>query len=109
MDFVIPTGQMIDSPKPYYISHSGQPSSITYGTSCLVLVIATCQAIASVVKSAVFWDTMPCIPLKITRHFGGIYRIHLKVLIATCFHTGILLDLFFDLEDGGDNFLRNLC
>jgi hypothetical protein len=26
-----------------------------------------------------------------------------------CFHAGFLLDLFFDLEDGGDMLLRNVC
>jgi hypothetical protein len=28
-------------------------------------------------------------------------------LLATCFHVGFLLVLFFDPEDGGDMFLRN--
>jgi hypothetical protein len=31
-----------------------------------------------------------------------------KRRLVTCFHTGILLDLFFDLEDGGNMFLRNV-
>jgi hypothetical protein len=29
-------------------------------------------------------------------------------LLATCFHVGFLLDLFFDPEDGGDMFLGNI-
>jgi hypothetical protein len=29
-------------------------------------------------------------------------------LLATCFHAGFLLGLFFDSEDGGDMFLRNI-
>jgi hypothetical protein len=32
---------------------------------------------------------------------------HMNVL-ATCFHAGFLLNLFFDPEDGGDMFLRNV-
>jgi hypothetical protein len=30
------------------------------------------------------------------------------LLLATCFHTGFLLDLFFDLEEGDDIFIRNV-
>jgi hypothetical protein len=29
-------------------------------------------------------------------------------LLATCFHAGFFLGLFFNPEDGGDTFLRNL-
>jgi hypothetical protein len=29
-------------------------------------------------------------------------------LIATCFHAGFLPGIFFDLEDGGNMFLRNV-
>jgi hypothetical protein len=32
----------------------------------------------------------------------------LFTLLATCFHSGFLLSLFFDPEDGGDMFLRNV-
>jgi hypothetical protein len=31
-----------------------------------------------------------------------------KHLLATCFHAGFLLGLFFDPEDGDDIFLRNV-
>jgi hypothetical protein len=31
-----------------------------------------------------------------------------RSLLATCFHAGFFLDLFFDPEDGGDMLLRNV-
>jgi hypothetical protein len=31
----------------------------------------------------------------------------LQVLLATYFHAGFFLSLFFDAQDGGDMFLRN--
>jgi hypothetical protein len=31
-----------------------------------------------------------------------------KGLLATCFHIGLLLGLFFDLEDASNMFLRNV-
>jgi hypothetical protein len=32
---------------------------------------------AVVMKSSVFWDITPCGPLKVNRHFGGTFRLHL--------------------------------
>jgi hypothetical protein len=32
----------------------------------------------------------------------------MEALLATYFHAGFLLGLFFDPEDGGDMFLRNV-
>jgi hypothetical protein len=61
-----------------------------------------------VMKSIIFWDVMPHSPLKVNRHFGGTYRLCLHALLATRFHAGFLLGLFFDPEDGGDMFLRNV-
>jgi hypothetical protein len=34
-------------------------------------------------------------------HIASIFRVK-AALLATCFHTGFLLGLFFDTEDGGD-------
>jgi hypothetical protein len=58
---------------------------------------------AVVIKSYIFWDITPCSLLKINRRFGRTYA-----LLATCFHAGFLLGLFFGREDGGDMFLRNI-
>jgi hypothetical protein len=43
-------------------------------------------------------------------HTAFIFRVkeYEQALLATCFHPGFLLGLFFDLEDGGDMFLRNI-
>jgi hypothetical protein len=43
----------------------------------------------NIIKNTIFWDITPCCP----------------PLLATCFHAGFLLGLFFDPEDGGDMFL----
>jgi hypothetical protein len=61
-------------------------------------------------KSSVFWGIIPYSPLKVSRRFGGTYRLHLQgeSLLATFSHAGFLLDLFFDPKDGDDMFLRNV-
>jgi hypothetical protein len=46
-------------------------------------------------KSAIFWGIMPCSPFEAEP-------------LATCFNAGFLLGIFFDPEDGGDIFLRNI-
>jgi hypothetical protein len=33
---------------------------------------------------------------------------NIPYLVATCFEAGFLLGLFFDPEDGGDIFIRNV-
>jgi hypothetical protein len=70
---------------------------------------------AVVMKSSVFWDIMPCSPLKLYRRFGGTCRLHLqrrRICQArsqrVAIRTNFLLSLLFDFEDGGDMFLRNV-
>jgi hypothetical protein len=53
-------------------------------------------------KSTVFRDITPFSPLKINQHFGG------TAMLATRFHAVFLVGLFFDRENGGDMFLRNI-
>jgi hypothetical protein len=45
-----------------------------------------------------FWDIAPCSQLKVKQN----------LLLATCFHADYFLGLFFDPEDGGNMFLRNV-
>jgi hypothetical protein len=68
-------------------------------------------------KSVNFWDITPCSPLKVSRRFGGTYRLYLegrrnnfskkpaskqvasRAFISACFHAGFLLGLFFCPKD----------
>jgi hypothetical protein len=60
---------------------------------------------AVVMKCTIFWDITQCSPLKVSdvseEHVACIFRVEAEL----CFHTGLLLGLFFDPEDGGDMFL----
>jgi hypothetical protein len=43
-------------------------------------------------------------------YVASIFRVEEQAaLISTCFQAGFLLSLFFDPEDGGDMFLRNVA
>jgi hypothetical protein len=71
-------------------------------------------------KSFVFWYVTTCSPLKVNRRLGehvtSVFSIKkyakrgtsVKTLLATCFHIGFLLGLFFDPEDGVDMINRNM-
>jgi hypothetical protein len=65
-------------------------------------------------NTTTFCDITSCRPLKVKRRFGGTYRLHYqsrrisRVLLSSCFQTGISLGLFFDSKDEGDMFLRNV-
>jgi hypothetical protein len=71
-------------------------------------------------KSFIIGEITPCGPLKVNRSFGGqissIFRVEelgkqgtsMKALLATCLDAGLLFELFFGPEEGGDKFLRNV-
>jgi hypothetical protein len=76
---------------------------------------------AVVMKSTIFWDITPCSPLSVNRRFGGTCRTHLqgqKMLVRWARNQREILPpaftlvscspYFFDPEDGGDIFLRNV-
>jgi hypothetical protein len=58
--------------------------------------------VAVVMKSSINWDITPCTLLKVSRRFGG------TCLLATFHHSGFVLALFLDPEDGGYMFLQNI-
>jgi hypothetical protein len=63
---------------------------------------------AVVMKSIIFWDIAPCGPLSVNRRFGGTYYLHLEGLKTSAFTLVSCSAYFFDPEDGGDVFLRNV-
>jgi hypothetical protein len=58
-------------------------------------------------KSCVFWDIMPCGPLKVNQHFREICRLYLQGSKHCLVHDGFLLGLLFNPEDGEDRTLHN--
>jgi hypothetical protein len=58
---------------------------------------------AVVLKGSIFWDITSCNPLKVNRRFGGTCAISCYLL-----HAGFLLEWFYNPEDGGDIFFRNI-
>jgi hypothetical protein len=71
-------------------------------------------------KSIIFWDITTCSPLSVNRRFGGTHRLHLqdrrnnfgkkpasKQVALACWLVSCR-NYFFDPEDGGDMFLRNV-
>jgi hypothetical protein len=65
-------------------------------------------------KSIIFWDVTPCSLLSCIQRFGGTYRLHLQdrrkyfQQEAASKQVAGAETIFFDPEDGGDTFLRNV-
>jgi hypothetical protein len=67
--------------------------------------------VAITLLKAEFWNIKPRNPFKVNQRSGGTCHLHLlgqRGLLATCFHDGFLVGLFFEPEGGGDVFLRNI-
>jgi hypothetical protein len=42
-------------------------------------IVAGFEVLTTVVmENIIFWDITPCSPLKVSRHFGGKYHLHLR-------------------------------
>jgi hypothetical protein len=67
---------------------------------------------AVVMKSFILWDIMSRSPLKINRRFGGSCRLHIQDRRTSMKHAAssvsFLLGLFFDPEEQGIPFLKNI-
>jgi hypothetical protein len=81
------------------------------GQPCLLLVcLVVCDSQWELAVNSVIWAIQweltaasHFIPLSyITRNFGK------PISLLATFHAGLLLGLFFNLEDGGDMFFRNI-
>jgi hypothetical protein len=69
-------------------------------------------------KTSVFWGVTPCRPFKVNQRSGGTCRLHFQGRRISqarnqgeeCgkLHARFLLGLFFDTENGGDMFFRNV-
>jgi hypothetical protein len=44
----------------------------------MIIVLIDLRVSAAVMKSSIFWTITSCISLKVTRRFGGTYRLHLE-------------------------------
>jgi hypothetical protein len=90
-------------------------NNLTHHTGIKFYAYAGFEVLKTVVmKSITFWDITPYGTLNVYRHFGGTFYLYLQgrrisrarnpTLLATCFHTGFLLGLFFNPEEGGKCF-----
>jgi hypothetical protein len=68
-----------------------------------VIILAGFDVLTAVVMmSSISWDILPCSPLKVSGCFGR------TCLLATLHHSGFLLALYLDPEDGSYMFLQNI-
>jgi hypothetical protein len=61
--------------------------------------------IAVITKSSIFRGISSCSPLKVNGRFGGTY---LRLQAELCFRAGFFLSVFFEPEDRGNMYLRNI-
>jgi hypothetical protein len=69
---------------------------------------------AVAMKSSVLWNITLCSPVEVNTRFDATYRFHLQGFrVSRAINQNVagskLLDIFFDLEDGGNMYFRNVC
>jgi hypothetical protein len=95
--------------------------SVSFCSYCRHINVFPMDSCGHVNKSSIlhersnFWDVMPRSLLEPNRWFGEtslhIFKVNEKAMQETSDHlyAGFLFLSFFDTEDGGDMFLRNVC
>jgi hypothetical protein len=86
-----------------FISDGAQNSSSKIIVECKISDSHSCDY-----EESVFWDIMPCGPLRINRRFGWTC-LHLDGRrISHLLYAGFLLCIFVDPKDGSNGFHRNV-
>jgi hypothetical protein len=99
----------------YYrlISTDSTGSAFTLALRNLLMLILPQENISQL---TIFWDITSCRPKKVSRSFGGTFRVRFQkpgwkkvANLSTSFHIGFLLGLFIKSENGDHMFLQNFC
>jgi hypothetical protein len=103
-------GRLSDVAIFYSFSMQVQGEFIDHATNTSFQILSKSEVRTSVfINSSVFWYTTLCSPLKVNRHYGETRCLHLQCGRSWYLpHSDFLLDLFFNSEDEGNMFIRNI-